>query len=481
VVEIQTARLVPNAAEKQSSEQSQELSKTDQGKEKGPQFAAVLEKIVSRLQETEEHAAKSKKTAEQLSRVLHKESEQMGEKAAGKNQGKSSVGAEADESISLLRNLFAGEKGEQSLEKVLETLVKGGAKVTSEETAGKSKEKQGKGLVAAEAKENQAEKSSEKSDVNLNSLLASGEDGSQKAGKGATKATGGKGESAQTAREAKHSNPTKSAKLNQEAGNAEAGRSKGTIVIDMENNGSIEKQINKKGAGKKADSQGKNTKGGVTIIDKRSPVDPSVKQLQSQSGSSGNQMSGQGSEQEVNEQFAKLVRGEFVSQEEMRESGMERHFTRNTVTRQDQTNLLKQMRSGGNSEIIKQAKFILKNKNSGEIRLTLKPERLGNVRIKLNLQDNNIVGRVIVENINIKEVFEHNLESLQRAFREEGFSSASLDVSVGGEQDRRKQDESDVAGQGYYQWDEGSFSKAGDYEDYGHYLVDQENMVNLVI
>lgn len=105
---------------------------------------------------------------------------------------------------------------------------------------------------------------------------------------------------------------------------------------------------------------------------------------------------------------------------------------RYTVTGEEQSGLLKFLKGSANGEIVKQAGIILKNNNSGEIRLVLKPEKLGNVRIKLNLQDNNIVGKIIVENINVKEVFEHNLESLHRAFRQEGFQTSGLEVSVGG-------------------------------------------------
>lgn len=106
--------------------------------------------------------------------------------------------------------------------------------------------------------------------------------------------------------------------------------------------------------------------------------------------------------------------------------------TRGAVTGEEQSHLLKFLKGSANGEIVKQAGIILKKDNSGEIRLVLKPEKLGNVRIKLNLQDNNIVGKIIVENINVKEVFEHNLESLHRAFRQEGFQSSGLEVSVGG-------------------------------------------------
>jgi flagellar hook-length control protein FliK len=89
-----------------------------------------------------------------------------------------------------------------------------------------------------------------------------------------------------------------------------------------------------------------------------------------------------------------------------------------------------------NSEIVKQTGIILKSGDSGEIRLVLEPKQLGKVRIRIQLQQNRIAGRIIVDNINIKEAFEHDLEELQRAFRENGFEVGNFDVAVGGQGQR---------------------------------------------
>ena len=65
------------------------------------------------------------------------------------------------------------------------------------------------------------------------------------------------------------------------------------------------------------------------------------------------------------------------------------------------------------------------------MRLILKPESLGRVRINLNLNNDHIAGRIIVENSSVKDMFESNLQNLQNAFKSEGYASASLEVSVG--------------------------------------------------
>ena len=94
--------------------------------------------------------------------------------------------------------------------------------------------------------------------------------------------------------------------------------------------------------------------------------------------------------------------------------------------------LNKQLQEGGTRDLAKNIRFVLKDNNHGEIKLILKPEAMGKVRIHLNLEENNIVGKIIVENNSVKQVFQNNLADLSRALEESGFDSAALDVSVGG-------------------------------------------------
>lgn len=101
------------------------------------------------------------------------------------------------------------------------------------------------------------------------------------------------------------------------------------------------------------------------------------------------------------------------------------------VSLKERQQLLQQLKDKGNQAIVKQTGFILKKDSSGEIRLVLKPERLGNVKIRINLEDNNIAGKIIVENNTVRDIFEQNLENLYRSLRENGFQNAQLEVSVG--------------------------------------------------
>jgi flagellar hook-length control protein FliK len=92
---------------------------------------------------------------------------------------------------------------------------------------------------------------------------------------------------------------------------------------------------------------------------------------------------------------------------------------------------LERLREMAGSELARSAGIILRN-GGGEIRLVLKPESLGSVRVRLNLSDNVIDGKIIVDNPAVKHVLEGSLDSLTRALSAEGFQTASLSVSVGG-------------------------------------------------
>jgi flagellar protein FlbC len=95
--------------------------------------------------------------------------------------------------------------------------------------------------------------------------------------------------------------------------------------------------------------------------------------------------------------------------------------------------LSKNLKDQGHDQIVKNAKILLKNQGSGEIRLILKPERLGEVRIRLELQDNRIAGRILVENNTVRQAFNSSLQELHQAFADAGYDAGSLDVQVGGE------------------------------------------------
>lgn len=86
----------------------------------------------------------------------------------------------------------------------------------------------------------------------------------------------------------------------------------------------------------------------------------------------------------------------------------------------------------GNNDIVQQAKIVLNGNDSGEIRLILKPENLGEVRINLQLEDGRIGGSIFVENKDVQSAFESNLAELRQAFEDSGLQTGNLNVNVDG-------------------------------------------------
>lgn len=93
------------------------------------------------------------------------------------------------------------------------------------------------------------------------------------------------------------------------------------------------------------------------------------------------------------------------------------------------------------NEIVKHTKLILKENGNGEIRIILKPESLGSIRMRVHLSNNHIDGRIFVENINIKEIVDQAMDNLNAAFKQGGFDSVSLKVSVGQGNEQNQHDD----------------------------------------
>jgi flagellar hook-length control protein FliK len=93
--------------------------------------------------------------------------------------------------------------------------------------------------------------------------------------------------------------------------------------------------------------------------------------------------------------------------------------------------LAQKLQEAWNGEIVQAAHIVLKDGDAGTIRLKLRPESLGDVKIELNLSDKSISGKIVVESDEAKSAFERNMAELADAFRQGGFETASLEVSVG--------------------------------------------------
>ena len=90
--------------------------------------------------------------------------------------------------------------------------------------------------------------------------------------------------------------------------------------------------------------------------------------------------------------------------------------------------LAQKLRDGLDSDIVRQASVILRDGGEGTIRLSLKPESLGNVKIRLEMTENKITGHIIVESNEALRAFERELPVLEKAFADSGFSETNLEM-----------------------------------------------------
>jgi hypothetical protein len=109
--------------------------------------------------------------------------------------------------------------------------------------------------------------------------------------------------------------------------------------------------------------------------------------------------------------------------------------------------LARELHQNLNGDIVRQASIMVKDGGEGTIRLSLKPESLGMVKVRLEMADNKITGRIIVESNEAFRAFEKEIHSLEQAFRDSGFAGASLDMALAGDggQNGRGQWDGDTA------------------------------------
>jgi len=140
------------------------------------------------------------------------------------------------------------------------------------------------------------------------------------------------------------------------------------------------------------------------------------------------------------------------------------------------------LRETMNNQIVKQSGIVLRNDNQGEIRLVLKPEHLGRVRLRIQLDENRLSGRIFVDSNFVKESFEQNMSSLYRAFKNSGFEASGFEVLVDGGEQRNAPDGSQKDPTGEYAGLAAKTSQQFDdavpiLEGYGW----QSDLVNLVV
>jgi flagellar hook-length control protein FliK len=92
--------------------------------------------------------------------------------------------------------------------------------------------------------------------------------------------------------------------------------------------------------------------------------------------------------------------------------------------------LARELHQNFNGDIVRHASMALRDGGEGTIKIALKPESLGNVKIRLEMTENKITGHIVVESEEALNAFRKEISSLEQAFRDSGFTNADLNLSL---------------------------------------------------
>jgi hypothetical protein len=94
--------------------------------------------------------------------------------------------------------------------------------------------------------------------------------------------------------------------------------------------------------------------------------------------------------------------------------------------------LARELHENVNADIVKHASLILRDGGQGTLKLVLRPESLGNVKIRLEMAENKITGHIFVESAEAFSALERELPVLEKQFQDSGFGKTSLEMSFSG-------------------------------------------------
>ncbi len=86
------------------------------------------------------------------------------------------------------------------------------------------------------------------------------------------------------------------------------------------------------------------------------------------------------------------------------------------------------------NQIVERAKMVLKDAQT-EMEMTLKPESLGKLTLKLVSENGTVVANITTESYQVKQTIESNMAQLQNSLKEQGLNIGQFNVNVG--QDKR--------------------------------------------
>jgi flagellar hook-length control protein FliK len=141
--------------------------------------------------------------------------------------------------------------------------------------------------------------------------------------------------------------------------------------------------------------------------------------------------------------------------------------------------LAEQLAGDLSPNIVKQAAILLRDGGEGTIRLSLKPETLGKVKIHLEMAENKISGHIVVDSEEALRAFEKEIHTLEQAFRDSGFTDTSLDTALSGNGGGWKEEETGPFFSERFA--ASSYDSASEQRAFSGGLNDGFSMVNLLV
>ena len=165
----------------------------------------------------------------------------------------------------------------------------------------------------------------------------------------------------------------------------------------------------------------------IEVIDKRNRIqEPTVKtEIRGTAGKNAQRSESVGNRNDAGESIR--VENRFVSVETDIE--LSPRAVGKGTERSAAAELARKLDAQAGTDIVRQVKIVLNRANAGEIQINLRPDNLGRVRVRIQMADNRLVGRIFVESAAAGEAFRSALDGLQSKLVESGFSAADLELA----------------------------------------------------
>ena len=207
----------------------------------------------------------------------------------------------------------------------------------------------------------------------------------------------------------------------------------------------LSKQADKEApAAKTLESSGENTLAASVKLNAATPVNEKIQVVDLRTSQ---EPSGKTEKQGFSKQISFDSKGNaeismsLVSSDKSGVSGDGIEAGANGLTKADFASMLSKELQTSTGDIVKTGSIVLQNNGKGSINLILHPEQLGNVKIKLELSENQVSGKIVVASREAYDAFKENISAIKEAFSASGFEAGGFELAWSGSGDGGSQNQ----------------------------------------